>query len=60
VRIRVETLVTGLCLTSLGVLWVLGNLGRLDFLGVLHVWWPLALIVWGILEVGLYFAWGEK
>jgi hypothetical protein len=53
-------MVGGLCLTSVGVLWMLGNLGRLDFLGVLHVWWPLSLVVWGVLEIGLYLLVGSR
>ena len=50
----------GLCLTTLGVLWILGNVGRIDFLGVVHVWWPLSLIVWGLLEIGFPLLWGRR
>jgi hypothetical protein len=60
VRVRVENLVFGLCLTTLGVLWILGNVGRIDFLGVVHVWWPLSLIVWGLLEIGFPLLWGRR
>jgi hypothetical protein len=50
-RLRVEPMVVGLCLTGVGVLWILGNLGRLDFLTALHRWWPLSLLAWGVLEL---------
>jgi hypothetical protein len=46
-----EALVLGLSLVALGAVWVLSNLGRVDLLATLRVWWPLALIVWGVLEV---------
>jgi len=46
-----ETLALGLSLVALGVLWMLSNLGRVDLLATLRVWWPLALIVWGALEL---------
>lgn len=48
-----ETLVVGLGLTAVGVLWTLSNLGRVDFLATLRTWWPLSLVVWGLLELGL-------
>lgn len=48
-----ETLVVGLGLTAIGILWTLGNLGRIDFLATLRTWWPLSLVVWGLLELGL-------
>jgi hypothetical protein len=60
VHIRIETLVVGLCLTSLGALWVLGNLGRIDVLSVLHTWWPLSLLVWGLLEIVFSFGRGSR
>jgi cell wall-active antibiotic response 4TMS protein YvqF len=48
---RTEALVLGLLLIALGVLWTLGNLGYLDALSVLRVWWPLSLVVWGAAEL---------
>jgi hypothetical protein len=53
VSVKVEQLVFGLGLLGLGVVWTLGNLGRLDPLETLHRWWPLLLVVWGVLELGL-------
>jgi hypothetical protein len=47
----VETLVVGLGLLGGGLVWLLGNLGRLDALETLHRWWPLLLVVWGVLEL---------
>ena len=35
----------------LGVLWTLSNLGRLELLPVLRTWWPLSLVLWGVLEL---------
>ena len=46
----------GLGLIALGVVWTLGNLGRLDALDTLHRWWPLLLVVWGALELGVSLA----
>jgi hypothetical protein len=34
-----------------GVLWTLSNLGRIDLLATLRTWWPLALVVWGLVEL---------
>lgn len=48
---RPERLVLGLGLASLGVLWMLSNFGRLDLLAALRTWWPLALVLWGALEL---------
>jgi hypothetical protein len=53
VSVSVEKLVLGLGLVGLGVVWTLGNLGRLDAIETLHRWWPLLLVVWGALEVVL-------
>jgi hypothetical protein len=55
VRIRVESMVVGLCLTGVGVLWILANLGRVDFLSSLRTWWPVSLLVWGVLELLVSF-----
>jgi len=49
---RTETLVLGLSLIGLGIVWTLGNMGRLDLLYTLRTWWPLSLILWGLLELG--------
>lgn len=48
---KVEGLVIGLSLIALGTLWTLGNLGKIDLLYTLRTWWPLSLVVWGILEL---------
>jgi hypothetical protein len=46
-----EGVTLGACLTALGVLWTLSNLGRLELLPVLRTWWPLSLALWGVLEL---------
>jgi LiaI-LiaF-like transmembrane region len=46
-----EGIVFGLILITLGVLWTLSNLGRLDMLDTLRRWWPLTLVLWGALEL---------
>jgi hypothetical protein len=46
-----EGLTFGACLVALGVLWTLANLGRLELLPVLRTWWPLSLVLWGVLEL---------
>jgi len=48
---RPEGIVFGLILIVLGVLWTLSNLGRLDMLETLRRWWPLTLVLWGVLEL---------
>jgi cell wall-active antibiotic response 4TMS protein YvqF len=48
---RPEGIVFGLILIALGVLWTLSNLGRLDMLETLRRWWPLTLVLWGVLEL---------
>jgi hypothetical protein len=48
---RPEGIVFGLILIGLGVLWTLSNLGRLDMLETLRRWWPLTLVLWGVLEL---------
>jgi hypothetical protein len=50
-RLRPEGLTLGLCLVGLGAVALLANLGRLDFLETMRTWWPLSLLVWGLLEV---------
>ena len=46
-----EGLVFGLILIALGALWTLSNLGRLDLVQTLRTWWPLSLVLWGVLEL---------
>jgi hypothetical protein len=46
-----EGLTLGTCLVALGVLWTLSNLGRLELLPLLRTWWPLSLVLWGVLEL---------
>ena len=48
---RPEALVLGLALIALGVVWTLGNLGRSTCSATLRTWWPLTLVVWGVLEL---------
>ncbi len=47
-----EGLTLGLGLVGIGVLWTLSNLGHVDLLHALRTWWPLLLVVWGLLELG--------
>lgn len=53
---RPETLALGLSLVALGVLWTLANLGALELLATLRTYWPVSLIVWGVLELVAAFA----
>jgi hypothetical protein len=46
-----EGLTLGVCLVVLGVLWTFSNLGHLDLLPLLRTWWPLSLVLWGVLEL---------
>ena len=50
-----EVLVLGLSLIAVGVAWLLGNAGRIDLLATLRGWWPLTLVLWGVLELVAYF-----
>jgi len=43
--------VLGLSLIGIGVVWLLANAGRADLLATLRAWWPLTLVVWGVLEL---------
>ena len=52
--IKVEGVVVGLCLVTLGTLWLLSNLGKIQMLPILRTWWPLALVVWGFLELAAF------
>jgi cell wall-active antibiotic response 4TMS protein YvqF len=49
-----EVLVLGLSLIAVGVAWILGNAGRIDLLATLRAWWPLTLVLWGVLELVAY------
>jgi hypothetical protein len=46
-----EGVTLGVSLVTLGVLWTLGNLGKVEILPVLRTWWPLSLALWGVLEL---------
>ena len=46
-----ETLVLGIALIVVGVLWTLANMGTIDLLGTLRRWWPATLVLWGVLEL---------
>ena len=52
---RPELLVFALSLIAVGVAWLLGNAGRIDLLATLRGWWPLTLVLWGVLELVAYF-----
>jgi len=49
-----EALTVGVALIGLGVLWTLSNLGRLDLLPALRLFWPVTLLVWGVAELLAY------
>ncbi len=53
-----ETLVLGLALIVVGVLWTLANHGSIDLLTTLRRWWPASLVVWGTLE--LYRSYADR
>lgn len=46
-----EGLTLGAGLVAVGVLWTLSNMGRLDLLSTLRTFWPLLLVLWGVLEL---------
>ena len=48
---RIERVVFGVFLLTLGTFLVLGNLGLLDSLGALRKAWPAWLVLWGALEL---------
>ena len=54
-----ETLVLGVALIVLGVLWTLANFGTLDLLETLRRWWPATLVLWGGLELYRSYADGR-
>jgi hypothetical protein len=49
--LRPEGLTLGLLLVAVGTLALLSNFGRVDFLETVRAWWPLSLLVWGVLEI---------
>jgi len=46
-----EGLTLGICLVAVGGAWTLSNLGRIELLPTLRTWWPLSLVLWGVLEL---------
>lgn len=46
-----EGLTVGTGLVAAGVLWTLSNMGRLDLLSTLRTYWPLLMVLWGVLEL---------
>jgi hypothetical protein len=46
-----EGVTFGVSLVALGVLGTLANLGRLELLPLLRTYWPLSLVLWGVLEL---------
>jgi hypothetical protein len=46
-----EGLTLGVCLVALGGMWTLANMGRIELLPSLRTWWPLSLVLWGVLEL---------
>jgi hypothetical protein len=54
-----ETLVLGVALIALGVVWTLANMGSVDLLSTLRRWWPATLVLWGALELHRSYADGR-
>lgn len=50
-RFKPEAVVLGLTLIGVGVVWMLANYGLVDLLATLRTWWPMTLVVWGVLEL---------
>jgi hypothetical protein len=50
-RFKPEAVVLGLSLIGVGLVWMLANAGAVDLLATLRRWWPLTLVVWGVLEL---------
>jgi hypothetical protein len=50
-RFSPDVFTLGFCLLGAGVLWTMASLGRADALDVLHTWWPVSLVVWGLAEL---------
>ena len=55
-RFRPEKLVVGASLMALGAVGTLARAGSVDFLSVVHTWWPTSLVVWGLAELYNTFA----
>jgi len=53
-----EGVTFGACLVALGVLGTLANLDRIELLPILRTYWPLSLVLWGVLE--LVALWGRR
>ena len=51
IRFKPEALVLGLTLIAVGVVWIARQPGPLDLLATLRAWWPLTLVLWGVLEL---------
>jgi hypothetical protein len=52
----VESVVLGLGLLGLGVVWLLANQGVVSLLPALRLLWPSLLVVWGALELATALA----
>jgi hypothetical protein len=50
-RFKPEAVVLGLSLIGVGLVWMFANAGLVDLLATLRRWWPLTLVVWGVLEL---------
>jgi hypothetical protein len=46
-----EGVTFGASLVAMGVLGTLANLGRIELLPILRTYWPLSLVLWGVLEL---------
>ena len=55
-RFSPEKLVAGVSLVALGVIGTMARSGSLDFLTVVHTWWPTSLVLWGAAELYNTFA----
>ena len=50
-RFKPEAVVLGLTLIGVGLVWMMANAGLVDLLATLRAWWPMTLVVWGVLEL---------
>lgn len=50
-RFKPEGIALGLGCLGFGALALLSNLGYLELLGALRIFWPALLVVWGLLEL---------
>jgi hypothetical protein len=55
-RFSPEKVVVGVSLVALGLVGALARSRSVDFLTVVHTWWPASLIVWGVAELYNTFA----